>query len=71
LTDRHKIDRWKSLVPSPRYTGERVRVRGLQLYIRIEKQKVSWIVAAEIRGFFDNINHDGLLKFLEHRIANR
>ena len=26
---------------------------------------------ADIRGFFDNIDHEWLLKFLEHRIADR
>jgi len=41
------------------------------LYMGIEKQKVNWILDADIRGFFDNINHDWLLKFLEHRIADR
>ena len=28
-TKLHKVDRWTSHVPSPRYSGERVRVRGL------------------------------------------
>ena len=41
------------------------------LYMGISRQKVNWIVDADIRGFFDNINHDWLLKFLEHRIADR
>ena len=41
------------------------------LYMGIEKQKVNWILDADIRGFFDNINHGWLLKFLEHRIADR
>ena len=26
---------------------------------------------ADIRGFFDNIDHEWMLKFLEHRIADR
>jgi group II intron reverse transcriptase/maturase len=37
----------------------------------IEGQKVNWILDADIRGFFDNISHEWLLKFLEHRIADR
>jgi RNA-directed DNA polymerase len=41
------------------------------LCVGIEKQKVNWILDADIRGFFDNINHEWLLKFLEHRIADR
>ena len=41
------------------------------LTVGISTQKVSWILDADIRGFFDNINHAWLLKFLEHRIADR
>jgi len=41
------------------------------LYVGITKQKVNWIIDADIRGFFDNINHEWLMKFLEHRIADR
>ena len=37
----------------------------------IETQKVNWILDADIRGFFDNINHEWLLKFLEHRISDQ
>jgi len=32
---------------------------------------VNWILDADIRGFFDNISHEWLMKFLEHRIADR
>ena len=41
------------------------------LYVGIQTQKVNWILDADIRGFFDNIDHGWLLKFLEHRIADR
>ena len=41
------------------------------LYVGIEKRKVNWILDADIRGFFDNIDHKWLLKFLEHRITDR
>lgn len=37
----------------------------------ITHQKVNWILDADIRGFFDNIDHAWLMKFLEHRIADR
>jgi group II intron reverse transcriptase/maturase len=40
------------------------------LSVGIEKRKVNWILDADIRGFFDNIGHQWLLKFLEHRIAD-
>ena len=41
------------------------------LFVGITKQKVNWIIDADIRGFFDNISHDWMMKFLEHRIADR
>ena len=37
----------------------------------IQQRKVNWVLDADIRGFFDNINHEWLLKFLQHRIADR
>ena len=40
------------------------------LYVGITKQKVNWIIDADIRGFFDNISHEWMVKFLEHRIAD-
>jgi len=33
--------------------------------------KVDWVLDADIRGFFDAIDHGWLLKLLEHRIADR
>jgi len=41
------------------------------LFVGITKRKVNWIIDADIRGFFDNISHEWLMKFLEHRIADR
>jgi len=41
------------------------------LYVGITKRKVNWILDADIRGFFDNISHEWLVAFLEHRIADR
>ena len=41
------------------------------LYMAIKTQKVNWIVDADIRKFFDNVRHEWLMKFLEHRIADR
>jgi RNA-directed DNA polymerase len=40
------------------------------LYVGIATRKVNWIIDADIRGFFDNIQHEWLMKFLEHRIAD-
>lgn len=36
----------------------------------IQRQKVSWVVEADIRGFFDHVNHEWLMKFLEKRIGD-
>jgi group II intron reverse transcriptase/maturase len=41
------------------------------LFVGISRRKVNWIVDADIRGFFDNISHEWLMKFMEHRIADR
>ena len=40
------------------------------LFVGITKREVNWIIDADIRGFFDNISHEWLMKFLEHRIAD-
>jgi RNA-directed DNA polymerase len=37
----------------------------------IVRRKVNWVLDADIRGFYDAIDHGWLLKFLEHRIADR
>lgn len=34
----------------------------------IIKGKVNYIVDADIKGYFDHVNHEWLMKFLEHRI---
>lgn len=37
----------------------------------IMTKKVNYIVEADIKGFFDNVNHDWLMKFLEETIADK
>ena len=37
----------------------------------IERRKVNWILDADIRGYFDSISRDWLIRFLEHRIGDR
>src|SRR6266699_2478697 len=34
------------------------------------KKKVNYVLDADIRGFFDNLDHSWLLKFVEHRVAD-
>ena len=40
------------------------------LTVGIKRRKVSWVLDADIRGFFDAISHEWLVKFIEHRIAD-
>ena len=37
----------------------------------IMTKKVNYVLEADIKGFFDNVNHDWLMKFLEHDIADK
>ena len=37
----------------------------------IENRAVNWILDADIKGFFDNISHEWLMRFVEHRIGDR
>ena len=37
----------------------------------IMTKKVNYIVEADIKGFFDNVNHDWLMKFLEETIQDK
>jgi group II intron reverse transcriptase/maturase len=41
------------------------------LAVGLEKRRVNWVLDADIRGFFDTINHEWLVKFVEHRIADQ
>ena len=36
----------------------------------IQQKPVSYVVEADIRSFFDKVNHEWMLKFLEHRIGD-
>src|SRR6202008_1108824 len=41
------------------------------LCVGIHSRKVSWILDADIRSFFDEISQEWLVRFLEHRIGDR
>ena len=41
------------------------------LYTGLLTRKVNWVLDLDIRGFFDAIDHAWLVKFIEHRIADR
>jgi len=40
------------------------------LNVGIERKPVNWILDADIRGFFDNMDHEWTMRFLEHRVAD-
>jgi RNA-directed DNA polymerase len=40
------------------------------LSVGIVRKRVNWILDADIRGFFDNLSHEWLLTFVQHRIAD-
>jgi group II intron reverse transcriptase/maturase len=39
--------------------------------VGIERRRIRWVLDADIRGFFDTISHEWLMRFVEHRIADR
>jgi RNA-directed DNA polymerase len=41
------------------------------LAVGILRKKVNWVLDADIRGFFDGIDHGWMMRFLEHRIADK
>lgn len=44
-------------------------IRKINQHIMIDK--VNYILDCDIKGFFDNVNHDWLMKFLEHDIYDK
>lgn len=40
------------------------------LAVGIQTKKVSWLLDADIKSFFDTLSHEWLTKFIEHRIAD-
>src|SRR5215467_7787474 len=41
------------------------------LWVGLVRKKVNWILDLDIRSFFDKLQHDWLVKFVEHRIGDR
>lgn len=37
----------------------------------LRRKKVNYVVDADIKGFFDNVDHEWLMKFLEHDIEDK
>ena len=41
------------------------------LWVGIVRKRVNWILDLDIRSFFDKLQHEWLVKFVEHRIGDR
>ncbi len=40
------------------------------LNVGLQRRRVNWILDADIKGFYDNLNHDWMMEFLKHRVAD-
>ncbi len=40
------------------------------LTVALTRKKVNYVLDADIRGFFDNLNHEWMMKFVQHRVAD-
>jgi RNA-directed DNA polymerase len=40
------------------------------LWVAITQRKVNWVLDADIRSFFDTIDHRWIIRFVEHRIVD-
>ena len=40
------------------------------LWVAITERKISWVLDADIRSFFDTLDHSWMMKFVEHRVAD-
>ena len=36
----------------------------------LQKKRVNWVLDADIKGFFDHVSHEWLMKFVKHRVAD-
>lgn len=54
--------------------GFRLGLNAHQALARLDEivtqERTQWVVEADIKGFFDNVGHEHLMKFLAHRIAD-
>jgi group II intron reverse transcriptase/maturase len=41
------------------------------LYVGLTQRKVNWVLDADIRSFFDTLDHGWLVKFVEHRVNDK
>ncbi len=41
------------------------------VYMALTSRKVSWVLDADIQGFFDHLDHEWLMQFVSHRVSDR
>ena len=41
------------------------------LSVGLRQRRVNWVLDADIRGFYDAIDHEWLMKFVEHRVRDK
>jgi group II intron reverse transcriptase/maturase len=41
------------------------------LWVGLVQQPINWVLDMDIKGFFDHIQHDWLLQFMGHRVADK
>lgn len=41
------------------------------LIVGIKRKPVNWVLDLDIRKFFDQVNHDWLIRFIEHRVKDK
>ena len=41
------------------------------LYVGITRKKVNWMLDLDVRSFFDKVDHDWMIRFVEHRMGDR
>jgi group II intron reverse transcriptase/maturase len=51
--------------------GRGAREASQKLQHELYNSRVSWVVEADIKGFFDHVDHDWLVKMLEERCADK
>jgi len=51
--------------------GHGPRKAALELSQRLHRGRFRWVVDADIKGFFDSIDHEWMLRMLEQRISDR
>lgn len=40
------------------------------LWVGIMRRKINWVLDADVRSFFDSLDHDWMIKFVQHRISD-